>query len=152
MKINFKKLFLYIGITLLIGGIPSIFVMTNNVYDKLNKPVLSPPGFLFPIVWTILFVLMGITIYRANYDKGKDFNPNIIYFMQLIVNALWTPIFFGLNEYLFAFLWLILLFILVIYMIYKFYYIDHISAYLNIPYILWLLFAGYLNFSIYLLN
>ncbi|MBQ3475312.1 MAG: tryptophan-rich sensory protein [Bacilli bacterium] len=152
MKIDYKKLFFYIVITILIGGIPSIFVITNNVYDKLNKPPLSPPGVIFPIVWTILFILMGISIYRANYNKDNSFNPNIIYFTQLIVNALWTPIFFGLNAYLFAFIWIILLIILVIYMVYKFYYIDHLSAYLNIPYIIWLLFASYLNLFIYILN
>ena len=152
MKIDYKKLLFYIGITLLIGGIPSIFVITNNVYDKLNKPPLSPPGVVFPIIWTILFIIMGISIYRANNNKDNSFNPNIIYFTQLIVNALWTPIFFGLNAYLFAFIWIILLIILVIYMVYKFYYIDHLSAYLNIPYIIWLLFASYLNLFIYILN
>ena len=118
----------------------------------MNKPPLSPPGVVFPIIWTILFIIMGISIYRANNNKDNSFNPNIIYFTQLIVNALWTPIFFGLNAYLFAFIWIILLIILVIYMVYKFYYIDHLSAYLNIPYIIWLLFASYLNLFIYILN
>lgn len=152
MRIDYKKLFFYIGITLLIGAIPSIFVYTSNTYETINKPPLSPPGVLFPIVWSILFILMGISIYRADYNKDNKFNPNIIYFIQLFVNALWTPIFFGLNAFLFAFIWLIILLILVIYMVYKFYYIDRLSAYLNIPYIIWLIFAGYLNLSIFLLN
>ena len=112
-----KKILLYIFVTLFIGGIPSISVITNNVYPSLVKPPLSPPGILFPIVWTILFILMGISIYlvRDNKDLRR------IYFVQLFINALWTPIFFGLNNYLFALIWLILLLITVIIMLYKFY-------------------------------
>lgn len=151
-KIFIKELLFYIFITLIIGSIPSIFVYTNNVYEKLNKPFLSPPGILFPIVWTILFILMGISIYRiSNINENKKYNQ-ILYFSQLIVNSLWTPIFFGLNFYLFAFFWLLFLIILVIVMVINFKKVDAISAYINIPYIIWLLFAGYLNISIYLLN
>jgi tryptophan-rich sensory protein len=143
-----KKLLFYIFITLFIGGIPGITVATNNIYPTLNKPPLSPPGILFPIVWSILFILMGISVYlvRENKDAVKA------YFIQLIFNALWTPIFFGLNAFLFAFIWLLLLLVLVIIMTVKFHYLDKISAYLLIPYIIWLVFAGYLNFGVYLLN
>ena len=143
-----KKILLYIFVTLFIGGIPSISVITNNVYPSLVKPPLSPPGILFPIVWTILFILMGISIYlvRDNKDLRR------IYFVQLFINALWTPIFFGLNNYLFALIWLILLLITVIIMLYKFYKENKTSCYLNIPYLIWLLFALYLNTGIYLLN
>ena len=143
-----KSLLFYIIITLLIGGLPSIFVYMNDTYNSLNKPFLAPPGIIFPIVWTILFILMAISIYRVN--KVTDYN--CIYFLQLIINALWTPIFFGLKHYLFAFIWLVLLLIVVLIMVSSFYKVDKKSAYLNIPYIIWLLFAGYLNFSIYLLN
>ena len=143
-----KKLLLYIFITLFIGGIPSISVATNNVYSSLVKPPLSPPGVLFPIVWTILFILMGISIYLVRDNKDL----RTIYFVQLFINALWTPIFFGLNNYLFALIWLILLLITVIIMLYKFYKENKTSCYLNIPYLIWLLFALYLNTGIYLLN
>ena len=143
-----KSLLFYIIVTLLIGGLPSIFVYMNDTYNSLNKPILAPPGIIFPIVWTILFILMAISIYRVN--KVTDYN--CIYFLQLIINALWTPIFFGLKHYLFAFIWLIILLIVVLIMVSGFYKVDKKSAYLNIPYIIWLLFAGYLNFSIYLLN
>ena len=146
-----KELFFYIIITLVIGAVPSIFVYTNNVYNTLDKPPLSPPGILFPIVWTILFILMGISAYRISIRNSNN-TELLIYFIQLIVNALWTPIFFGLNAYLFALIWLILLIVLVVIMIYKFYKLDNVSAYLNIPYLIWLLFALYLNFGIYILN
>lgn len=152
MKNKTKSLLFYIVITLIIGSVPSIFVYTNNVYEKLNKPFLSPPGILFPIVWSILFILMGVSIYRVNKYKRNYENPNFIYFFQLIVNSLWTPIFFGLNFYFFAFLWLILLIVLVLIMYRTFYKIDKTSAYINIPYIIWLLFAGYLNLFIFILN
>lgn len=143
-----KKLLFYIGITLLIGGLPGISVAINNTYETLNKPPLSPPGILFPIVWTILFILMGISVYlvRDNKDAVKA------YFIQLIVNALWTPIFFLLNAYLLAFIWLVILIVLVVIMLDKFKEVNKTSVYLNIPYLIWLLFALYLNAGIFLLN
>ena len=150
-KIDIKKLLFYIIITVAIGSLPAIFVKTNEVYKTLNKPPLSPPGILFPIVWTILFILMGISIYRVVKENNST-EAKLIYFIQLIVNALWTPIFFGFNQYFLAFLWILMLIILVITMILLFYKIDKISAYLNIPYLIWLLFACYLNFGIYVLN
>ena len=153
-NIDFKKLFFYIFITVLIGALPSVFVYGNmDVYNTLNKPALSPPSILFPIAWTILYILMGISIYRVTQtDSNKKGEAKLIYFIQLVVNALWTPIFFGLNEYFLAFLWIIMLILLVITMIITFFKIDKISAYLNIPYLLWLLFAAYLNFGIFVLN
>lgn len=152
-KIDIKKLIFYILITLLIGSLPSVVMINNNTYNTLNKPPLSPPGILFPIVWTILFILMGISIYRvmmSNSDKKKE--GRLIYFIQLIINALWTPIFFGLNEYFLAFLWILMLILLVVTMLIVFSKIDKISTYINIPYLIWLLFACYLNFGIFVLN
>ncbi len=153
-NINFKKLFIYIFITLLIGVIPSIFVYNNiDKYELLNKPLLSPPSIIFPIVWTIIYIILGISIYRImGTDNNRKNEAKLIYFIQLIINALWTPIFFGLNEYFLAFLWIIMLILLVITMIIIFFKIDKISAYLNIPYLFWLLFASYLNFGIFVLN
>ena len=145
-----KKLILYILTTLGLGSLPALFVKFNE-YKNVIKPPLSPPGVLFPIVWTILFILMGISIYRVTNNSDNK-NLVILYYAQLTVNALWTPIFFGLNSYLFAFIWLLLLLILVVIMTIKFYNVDKVSAYLLIPYIIWLLFAGYLNLGVYLLN
>lgn len=152
MKIDIKKLLFYILITLGIGSLPALFVRFDT-YKNFVKPPLSPPGVLFPIVWTILFILMGISIYRIvmTKDFGID-SLKILYFVQLFVNALWTPIFFGLNAFLFAFIWLLILLILVVIMVIKFHYIDKTSAYLLIPYVIWLVFAGYLNLGVYILN
>lgn len=124
-------------------------------FESLNKPIFSPPAILFPIVWTILYILMGISSYIICSNKTDQKFKNracYIYIAQLIVNSLWTLFFFRLNMILFAFIWLLLLIILVIIMITRFYNIKPIAAYLQIPYILWLLFAAILNFSIYLLN
>lgn len=152
-KVDIKKLIFYLVITLVIGTIPALFVRTNEVYKTLEKPPFSPPGILFPIVWTILFVLMGISIYRiVRTNNEKVGEAKLIYFIQLIVNALWTPIFFGFNQYFLAFLWILMLIVLVVTMILLFNKIDKISAYLNIPYLIWLIFACYLNFGIYVLN
>lgn len=124
-------------------------------FDTLNKPKSTPPAILFPIVWTILYILMGISSYLIYCNKTDQKFKNracFVYIIQLIVNSLWTLFFFRLNMILFAFIWLLLLILLVIIMIIKFYNIKPIAAYLQIPYILWLLFAAVLNFSIYLLN
>lgn len=153
MKINLKKLIFYIGITVLIGSIPSFFIKIGDTYKSLNRPPLSPPGIIFPIVWTTLFILMGISIYRIVVsNSNRKSEARLIYFIQLIVNALWTPIFFGFKNYFLGFLWIIMLIILVIAMIIMFNRIDKISAYLNIPYLIWLVFALYLSFGVFILN
>ena len=96
---------------------------------------------------------MGISIYRIVITNNSEVdNLKTLYYVQLIINALWTPIFFGLNAYLLAFIWLIGLLVLVIYLTNKFNNIDKISSYLFIPYIIWLIFAEYLNLGVYLLN
>ena len=145
---NFKKLFISILIPLIVGGIVAFITMPFMDYKSLEQPPLSPPSFLFPIVWTILYVLMGISAYLVS--KKNDIP--VIYYIQLGVNALWSIIFFIFKWRLFAFIWIILLIILVILMIIHFYKIDKAAAYLQIPYLLWILFASYLNLGIYLLN
>lgn len=139
--------------TIIIGGFFSLFVANNmEVYNSLNKPVLNPPGFIFPIVWTILYVLMGISIYLVSESETNDKKAYMIYIVQLVVNSLWTLIFFGYNNYLLSFIWIILLIALVIFMIIEFFKINKTAAYLQILYLLWLLFASYLNYSIHILN
>lgn len=142
-----KKFIIILLITFAIGGIPSLISGTS--VEGLITPPLFPPKILFPIVWSILYVLLTISCYRAT--KNND-EPYVIYFIQMILNGLWTPIFFGLKLRLLAFFWLIALLISVIIMTIKFYKEDKLSGLLQIPYILWLSFAGYINLAIYLLN
>lgn len=152
MKINLKKLLIYIIITFLIGNLFAFFILSNNTYNNLNKPF-ELPSVVFPIVWTILYLLMSISAYIVS--ESNDINKKgalKIYFIQLIFNSLWTLIFFGFKQYVLAFIWLILLIILVMLMIIQFYRIKRLSGILNIPYLFWLIFAAYLNLSIVVLN
>ena len=152
MKINFKKLNLLILGTILIGGIFAMLTMGKSSYANLNKPF-DVPGIVFPIVWVILYILMGISIYIISEDKYKDkTKAYTLYIVQLIMNSLWTLFFFGFNWYTFSAIWIVLLLIAVILMIISFFKIDKKAAYLQIPYVLWLLFALYLNVSIAIMN
>lgn len=146
-----------IAIPLAVGGIAAFLTRSNmSIYEKINQPALSPPGFLFPIVWTILYVLMGISSVRI-YFKSKQaehFTSFALYSYakQLLLNFLWSIIFFNLQHFLFAFIWLIFLWFSILKMILIFDRIDKCAAYLQIPYLIWVTFAGYLNLAIYLLN
>lgn len=147
MKFDFKKLLLFILVPLSLGALVGLLTSSNS-----NVNSIIPP-WIFPIVWTILYILMGISSYLV-YDT-IDYNKPcclIIYAVSLFINFLWSPIFFGLELRLFALIWIILLDIVVIYMILCFYKVNKKAAYLNIPYLLWCLFATYLNYSIYILN
>ncbi len=152
-KINWKRLIIITIITFIVGSFFSWFTMNNmDTFKELTKPI-NVPGILFPIVWSILYLLMSISCYIVSESGDKDKNKALIWYgVQLIINSLWSLIFFGFGAYLFAFIWIILLLIMVIIMVYKFYKIDKRAAYLNIPYILWIIFAAYLNFGIWLLN
>lgn len=153
MKINWKKLILIIIVTFLVGSFFSIFTMNNmDAFKELNKPI-EVPGILFPIVWSILYLLMSISYYIVSGKNDEDKKEaEVSYVIQLIINSLWSLIFFGFEAYLFAFIWLLLLLISIIVMIIRFYKVDKTAAYLQIPYLLWVIFAGYLNISIYFLN
>ena len=142
-----KKFIILLIVTFFIGVIPSILV--GNDVTGLILPKFYPPKILFPIMWSILYLLMTISVYLATKNSDDAYK---IYFIQIIVNAFWTVIFFGLKLRLLAFLWIIFLFILVIIMIKKFYKENKNAGLLQIPYIIWLLIAMYLNLSIYLLN
>ena len=153
MKIKKGLLIKSIAIPIILGA-ASGFLTRNAMkdFETLNQPPLSPPGWLFPIVWTILYVLMGISAYMikvANASAEEIDDALTIYRYQLIVNFLWPVFFFNFGWYLFAFAWLLLLWILVIFMIRKIYEISKPAAYLNIPYLIWLTFAAYLNFGVW---
>ena len=144
------------GISILIpvalGGIVGLLISGSINYNSLEQPPLSPPSFLFPIVWTILYTLMGISFGILKDKSLVDSKISSIYYFQLVVNLLWPIFFFILKWRLFSFFWIVLLVILVINMIIKFYNKDTLAGLLQIPYLLWLLFATYLNFFVYLLN
>ncbi|MBQ7758568.1 MAG: tryptophan-rich sensory protein [Anaerotignum sp.] len=141
-------------IPLAVGGIAAIFTVKGMPFYKTQrKPWFTPPEILFPIVWTILYVLMGIgsaLIWKS--DTRNKTTALKIYAGQLAVNFFWSVIFFGLHWYLIAFFWLLLLIALVIRMINAFRSIRPVAAYLQIPYLLWCCFAAILNFSIWFLN
>lgn len=132
-------------------------LLTRNAmsaFSALNRPPLSPPAIVFPIVWTILYALMGIGAARVTASpesRAKHRGLNL-YIAQLIVNFFWGPIFFGAGAFGFALLWLILLWVLVLLMILQFRKTDPLAAALQIPYLLWLSFALYLNWGIWTLN
>ena len=151
MKINFKRLIVSILIPLGLGLLVGLLSGSGNNYNDLVQPSFAPPSWLFPVVWTILYILMGISDYLVKEELNTDKSLNI-YKYQLLFNLLWSFVFFTFKWYLFAFIWIILLIILVIKMIKEFLSINKISSYLQIPYLLWLIFAAVLNFSIYLLN
>lgn len=137
----------------LVTGILSSLLSGNMSYNTLNKPAFSPPGSIFPVVWTVLYILMGISFYLIySSDAPGKTNALRTYWIQLCFNFFWSILFFRFSLYLPAFLWLIILIGLIAVMIYQFYQICPLAAYLQIPYLLWCLFAAYLNFGIYLLN
>lgn len=152
-----KPYVISIAIALAVGGLSALLTKNNmDVYDTINRPSLAPPMWLFPVVWSILFILMGIS--SAMVYLKKDESPEAVtsalkvYGAQLVVNFFWTIIFFNMQAYLFAFIWLIILWILIVIMIVQFRKISPVAGYLQIPYLLWVTFAGYLTFMIYLLN
>ena len=139
-------------IPVIIGGLVGLIISGAIDYNTLQKPFLSPPSILFPIMWTILYILMGVSYGILESKSLNDSKNKIIYYSQLFVNAMWSIFFFLLKWRLFSFIWILLLDLLVIVMILNFYKKNKISGLLQIPYLLWIIFASYLNLSIYLLN
>ena len=156
MKIRWKTLIFNLAVPLITGAVSGFLTRSAlQQYGQLNQPPLSPPSAVFPVVWTTLFLLMGISAYLVTMkrsDRLKSFDLPAVYWIQLIVNFIWPLIFFNLSIYGIALAWLILLIILVIYMIFQFHDIKPAAGWLQVPYLLWLILAGYLNAGIWLLN
>ncbi len=152
-KKNFWLSAFYLFFPLIIGSLVGLIISGSIGYTSLQKPPLAPPKILFPIMWSIIYLLMGISyfILKRNY-KDILTKESFIYYLQLFVNVLWSIIFFIFKWRLFSIFWIILLDILVIYMIYLFLKKIKVSAYLNIIYLIWILFATYLTTMIYILN
>ena len=151
---NLKALLVSLLISLGVGALSGILTKNSvEVYSQLSLPPLSPPSWVFPVVWTILFALMGISSYIIYISKSPNTKYALsVYFLQLVVNFIWPLIFFGAEAYLFAFIWLIFLWLLVVLMIKMFYKISPAAALLQIPYLIWLTFAAYLNLMVVILN
>ena len=150
-----NKIIIYIKAILLpvlVGALVGLITSESMDYNMLQKPPLAPPGALFPVVWTILYVLMGISYGILKVNNQTDEEIDWIYYIQLAINALWSIIFFNFKWRLFALVWIILLAIAVISMIRKFYNKNKVAGLLQIPYILWVIFATYLNLGFYILN
>lgn len=146
------KRIIYSLLPIIGGSIIGLITSGYIDYQNMVKPPFSPPGIVFPIVWTILYILMGISYFLATKEDENNKELDQIYLLQLFVNFLWPIIFFVLGMYFTAFLWIILLLILVIVMIKELLKNNKISGYLQLPYFIWLLFATYLNIGITLLN
>ncbi len=156
MKQNRRQLLICIAIPLAVGGLSAWLTRGSmDTFAALNKPPLSPPGWLFPVVWTILFVLMGLASYlvlKSGKPQQKVNRALRLYGIQLGVNFFWSVFFFNLSLYLFSFIWLILLWILILVTTIRFRRLSQPAGMLMLPYLLWVAFAGYLNLGIYLLN
>lgn len=150
------RLLFSLFLPLAVGGIAGALTRSNvGVYESLTLPDLSPSASVFPIVWSALYIIMGIASYlvwRAEGNTDTKKQALSLYVIQLVFNFIWPLLFFNLQNYLAAFIWLILLLLLVIATIALFARVSKPAAWLMIPYVLWILFAGYLNFSVYLLN
>ncbi len=148
VKIYIKSILIPVVIGFIIG------LITNSSIDYtiINRPKISPPGWIFPVVWTILYILMGISYGLLIENKKNDLKTKSIYIAQLFLNYSWSIIFFTLKLRFLAIIWIILLVISIIIMIAIFFKRNKMSGILQIPYLLWCLFATYLTISIYLLN
>lgn len=153
---NWKVYTLWIGLVEAAGLLSGLLsrVGMENFSQTVAQPPLSPPGWLFPVVWTILYALMGISAARIWLSPPSDSRSRGLnrFLAQLIMNFFWSPIFFNTGAYGFALLWLLLLWVLVVLMIFSFRKVDKTAALLQIPYLIWLTFAAYLNWGVWQLN
>ena len=155
-----RKIAIYavaIIIPLAVGGLSALLTAKNmNIYGELPTPPGSPPSALFPIVWTVLYILMGISsgtvLIRQRIDKNCADSGLGFYALSLAFNFVWSILFFNMRLFVFSFVWLCGLLILIVLTVIKYKKISKTAAYLQIPYILWVAYAGYLNLGISILN
>ena len=156
MRMKWKTLAIALVIPLAVGGLSALVTRREmEAFSQLNQPPLSPPSWLFPVVWTILFLLMGLASYlvlTGNAPDGVTRRALTVYGVQLGVNFFWSILFFNLKWYLFSFFWLVLLWGLILVTMILFFPIRRPAGWLLVPYLLWTTFAGYLNFGIFFLN
>ena len=155
MKHKWKPLLISLAIPLAAGGAGALLSGGMQEYPGLQRPPLSPPGWVFPIVWSVLYLLMGYSSYRtyaSEASRADRWKALTFYGIQLFLNFLWPVVFFGLGWYWAAFIVLLALWILIYLTMHMFGLIDDTAENLLIPYLLWVTFAGYLNLGVALLN
>lgn len=158
MKLDKSKLKVYGVFLLITGAVGGLSALLTNMgmesYKAAEKPPLTPPDIVFPIVWSVLFTLMAISAARVWLTDNSRLRNHamIVYFIQLFFNFFWSVLFFNFEAYGLAFLWIIGLWLLILLMIVKFYQADKIAGLLQIPYLLWVTFAAYLNYMVFQLN
>ena len=156
MSHKLRQLIICIAIPLAVGGLSAYLTMgAMETFESLKQPPLSPPGWLFPVVWTALFALNGIASYLVVHSPAPERTVKralIFYGIQLGLNFFWTILFFNLGLYLVSFFWLILLWCFILLTTLQFAAIRRLAGYLMIPYLIWVAFAGYLNLAIFWLN
>ena len=152
-KNRLSDLLLFVVGSELVGVLSAVVLggRFGEFYGTLVKPPFSPPGWIFPIVWAVLYALMGLSAYKIGV-RGDPRNELRVYYAQLAVNFLWSPVFFGLRKLWWAAAVLTVLIVLVLIMTVRFGKIRRSAALLNIPYLLWLIYAAYLNFGTAILN
>ena len=141
-----------IAVPLALGAVVGLITRPGDTFDSLTKPALAPPAILFPIVWSALYALMGVSYSRLELRRRTDDGTKLIYYTQLIFNLLWPIAFFSFGWRIFALIWIVLLDLLVAAMVVRFYRSEKLSGQLQIPYLVWVLFATYLNLGFVILN
>jgi len=155
-KSTFRIYLFFILLCELVGIVAGLLTRESAmVYSEtIIKPPLSPPAILFPVVWTVLYALMGIGAARVYLAYPSDERSKGLFFfvLQLAANFLWSFIFFRAQAFGFAFIWILFLWILILGMILNYSKVDRLAAYLQIPYLIWVTFAAYLNLGVFILN
>lgn len=156
---EYGLLAVYLIATLAVGMLSGFLIRdAQSSYMALNQPPLSPPPMVFPIVWTVLYVLMALAAFRTHRALKQSGEQSwvrylvFLYTLQLAMNAIWPQIFFHSDKYLFAFVWLLILLAVLIALQVLYYRVDKIACWMMLPYVLWTVFAGYLTMGVYLLN
>lgn len=156
MKLDWKKLGIAVALPLAVGGLSALITKDSMaLFGALQKPPLSPPAWLFPAAWTLLYILMGLAsyyVYTSDAPKNRKRTALSYYALSLIFNFGWPILFFNMEKYLAAFVWLCIMWILILAAAVQFWASDKKAGALMLPYLLWVTFAGYLNYGIYLLN
>lgn len=154
MKIDWKKLAAAVALPLAVGGLSALITKDSiAIFGALKKPLLAPPAWLFPVAWTILYILMGIASYLVCISRSCGKRSALSYYaLSLAFNFGWPIIFFNLEKYLAAFVWLCIMWVFTLAALVRFWDVDKRAGALMLPYLLWTTFAGYLNYGVYLLN